>query len=445
MSTIISRQGTIIDVTFTDSKARVRASRIRESDFRPITAELTFFTDLPDKFNTQINHSRINLLDNMQKGRLITTLEDATSNYPYMYWGDVVQQACDAICDTFREGSPPIRMTNLGEDPMPRSYMLSPFFTRSVNNLVYSPGGSGKSLWALLGCIILDRNLKNVHGMSAYGKTNCLYLDWEEDVQIFKSRLFSLGKGLGLENPNESGILWKRMERSLPDEVDSISDICLQNSINYVVCDSVSPALGGSANDQEVIERYVYALRALGDNITTVSLDHTNKEGTLYGSSYKMARARQVYQIKLVDSIDLGEKGGQIEIVLYHEKTNDSKKRSPRGFKITFNDKPIENSFESYTDSIKFETMKLGSNIKALRTLSIQGLCLELIKEEGSQSVSELARSIGIIRSEDISPYAVKSLLVGYNSLTIADDDMVSLTYDHFDEMADSVDEVQNG
>ena len=198
------------------------------------------------------------------------------------------------------------------------------------------------------------------------------------------------------------------MMGSLVSNIEGISRTVIDKDITYVVIDSVGAALGGNSIDQQVVEDYFTALRIL--NVTSVSIDHANRAGettgnwAIHGSAFKYARARQVYELKKVQEADSGE----LQVVMYHRKTNDSGNKSPRGFKVKFdmveNYNQHEDDYEKHLDKVVFETLGLGdADNELLRTMTLGEICRELIKTNGPSHIDSLRSSLAIIKDNDIS------------------------------------------
>ena len=399
---------TVVDVRFPDARIHIRANRIRESAEKA-TAEITVWADLAigDNYRkVRLNRSRPDLLDNNDKRNLIRDLEEATIDYPNYSWGSIINNTFDAIIDKNREGYSEVVMDDL-KKAKGRSFAIKPLWEQNVNNLLWAKGGSSKSYFALLSCVFVDRGIKSLGLTAKPGRA--LYLDWEEEEDIFRHRLYSVQKGLNVENPERSNIVWKQMRGSLPANIEEISRLVIDNDISFVVIDSVGLALGGSGVDDEAVKGYFEALKLL--KVTTLSVDHANKSGErtgnyeIFGSTYKYSYARNVYELKKVTE----ENAQEFESVFYHRKVNDGKLLSPTGFKVTFEEtrewNPDEAEYEMVLDKVVFESLGLAdASIEHLKGLTISALCYELIKkseEKGTMlTTDELARDIGFIKNE---------------------------------------------
>ena len=404
----VELRGTVVDVRFPDARIHIRANRIRESAEKA-TAEITVWADLAigDNYRkVRLNRSRPDLLDNNDKRNLIRDLEEATIDYPNYSWGSIINNTFDAIIDKNREGYSEVVMDDL-KKAKGRSFAIKPLWEQNVNNLLWAKGGSSKSYFALLSCVFVDRGIKSLGLTAKPGRA--LYLDWEEEEDIFRHRLYSVQKGLNVENPERSNIVWKQMRGSLPANIEEISRLVIDNDISFVVIDSVGLALGGSGVDDEAVKGYFEALKLL--KVTTLSVDHANKSGErtgnyeIFGSTYKYSYARNVYELKKVTE----ENAQEFESVFYHRKVNDGKLLSPTGFKVTFEEtrewNPDEAEYEMVLDKVVFERLGLAdASIEHLKGLTISALCYELIKkseEKGTMlTTDELARDIGFIKNE---------------------------------------------
>ena len=408
----VAQRGTIIDVKFPEERVSIRAERLRDKG-DSFKAELVIEADLAmgDSYRKQrLNRGVTDMLSDGAKKALVTTLSEITEDYPNILWGNIIRDSFDAIMDTYREGVPVETMNGL-DVFTPRTYALYPMFVKGVANLMWAPGGSGKSYFALLTCVMVDRGMNTMNMRAPKG--NVLYLDWEEEPDVFRQRLFALQKGLDVSNPEESGILYKKMVGSLASNIESISKTVIDNNITYLVVDSVGPALGGSGIDQEVVEEYFRALRVL--DVTNLSIDHANRAGEttgqwqIHGSAFKYARARQVYEVRKVQEHESGE----LEVVLYHRKANDSGSRSPRGFRINFEMREtyneMDDEYERHLESVKFEMLGLGdADSEFLRRMNLTQICFELIKAHGETNIDILRSNVSIIKDSEVSDDVIK-------------------------------------
>ena len=137
-----------------------------------------------------------------------------------------------------------------------------------------------------------------------------------------------LRKGMGLEG--QSGVWYKAMSQGLSGDLETVRKIVLNRNISFLVLDSLGSASAGEPESAEVVLRMFASLRSL--KVTSLCIDHTNKEGTLFGSVYKFNAARQIFEIKK------DQKPGEDKLVfgLFHKKANNSKLIKDIGFQLDF-------------------------------------------------------------------------------------------------------------
>jgi hypothetical protein len=402
MEVSVRRTGTIIEVNYPELDLRFTASRIKaDTD----NCEVVIAWKMPYDTGMKSFYLResTRLLDSWSKDKLIKSLEDRTQENPDRYnWGTIINEAFTKIIDKHREGYSAEVMDNLSEGN-PRAYLVKPLLIEGVANLIWARGGSSKSYFALLFCVLVDKGWSAM-GLSAK-KGKALYLDWEEESDVFKQRLLAVQRGMNMNDPTTSGIVYKKMVGSLANNVESISKLIYDHGITFVVVDSVSPALQGDSNSQEVVENFFWALRQL--DVTSLCIDHANKSGEttgkfeIHGSSFKTARARQVYELKKTTEANTSS----VDVAWYHRKSNDSKMQGARGFQVTFKEKQIKHAdsqeVDTLLDTVSFNRLQLGdADNSLLKDMSLPDLCYELIKanQDKEYLVDDIIKQIEIIK-----------------------------------------------
>lgn len=427
----VTKTGTIITVTFEDKNVEFTASRIRADGD---SAEVIIKWSIQHEDGSVQNDSlreKTRLLDSWAKEKLIQTLEERTNDIaPERFnWGTLISDGFMAIIDKHREGNAPVFMNDIKNDS-PRSYCVKPLFINGVANLMWAKGGSSKSYFALLMCVLIDTG-KKILGFSPK-KGKALYLDWEEESDVFSQRLLAIQKGLGFSQPNKSGIVYKKMVGSLSNNIEVISELVLENNITFIVVDSVSPALGGDSNSQQVVEEYFASLREL--DITSLSIDHANKSGEvtgkfeIHGSSFKYARARMVYELKKTQEAN----DNTVDVLWYHRKSNDSKMRGAIGFRIHFKEKmkmnDIEEEYDTILDIVTFEKLKLGdADNTLLKDSSLTEISYALLESHGATEFDDLLGQITAIKEVNVQPNALEFAISNSKRLHITADKTVGL------------------
>tara|TARA_R110000787_G_scaffold170262_1_gene282949 strand:+ start:102 stop:1445 length:1344 start_codon:yes stop_codon:yes gene_type:complete len=428
------RTGTIIEVEHEEYKVTVKARGIRNESNLNAEVEIFYTVDFNDTTRRQKHRTKIYLFSDKNKDDLASILDEKTGgDRP---WGIIIDDTCNEIIDKHREGNQEIIMSRVDEHSF-RSYQLKPFLREGVPNLMWASGGSGKSYFATLTAILVSQG-KGSLGMVPR-KTNVLYLDWEEDEDIMRNRIYSIQKGLGLENPEKSdGIVWKKMVGALDTNIEELSSLVSKHGIGYVIVDSLNPALGGKSIDSESVESFFFALRAL--DVTSLLIDHANKSGErsgkfeIYGSAFKYARARNVYEISKVQK----NESDNIEVVFYHRKANDSKFQSLKGFTITFKEQEVWNDAEGerevILDKVVFEQTALPEmDAQFVQRMDIKELAEEIVKSvkptaNGTKEmhIEEVLNKIETLKEEKISAPALKTLIEN-SSVLLTDGDMILL------------------
>ena len=436
----INKKGTIIDVSFVDIGLYFRAERISESLER-ISAEITVSMDITSDRGVRrerILWSRASLLDDRSKDAFVQSLEHATEDKslrPISY-DEVTSEAFGCIISAHREGESVEELTNMST-ATGRVFHLRPLLLSKVPNLIWAQGGSFKSYFAQLCCVMTDRGYSDF-GMHVKSPAKCLYLDYEESLDTFHRRIMAIQRGLGFPNPETSGILWKKMYQPFASSIEEISKIIRDRQIEFVVIDSMNPALGGMSIDSQSVEKFFEALGVL--NTTSLILDHANRShesnasGTpaIYGSAFKYNRSRMVYEIrKKQESLS-----GEIQVVLYHRKTNDFKIQSPRGFNIKFDMREVEEEgdTEGYKldliHSVKFTPLRLGdADDEFLKAQPLSEVARELVDAHGPTAIGELAESIAMIKEQELSMSVMTNVVRGSKLLELDDEGIVSVTY----------------
>ena len=436
----INKKGTIIDVSFVDIGLYFRAERISESLERisgaiPVSMDITSDRGVRRE---RILWSRASLLDDRSKDAFVQSLEHATEDKslrPISY-DEVTSEAFGCIISAHREGESVEELTNMST-ATGRVFHLRPLLLSKVPNLIWAQGGSFKSYFAQLCCVMTDRGYSDF-GMHVKSPAKCLYLDYEESLDTFHRRIMAIQRGLGFPNPETSGILWKKMYQPFASSIEEISKIIRDRQIEFVVIDSMNPALGGMSIDSQSVEKFFEALGVL--NTTSLILDHANRShesnasGTpaIYGSAFKYNRSRMVYEIrKKQESLS-----GEIQVVLYHRKTNDFKIQSPRGFNIKFDMREVEEEgdTEGYKldliHSVKFTPLRLGdADDEFLKAQPLSEVARELVDAHGPTAIGELAESIAMIKEQELSMSVMTNVVRGSKLLELDDEGIVSVTY----------------
>lgn len=326
-----------------------------------------------------LHTTRLNLTSTTQKRDLIRTMMGCDENLP---WRDMIEYMSIHALAMHRKGEPVI---SIGSNPLSDAakYRVWPVCPEGVATVIFGEGGTGKSFFATFVSVLVQTGRASIGLRPTQG--NVLYLDYETSGETLNERVKAICEGLSIPPVK---LLYRYCYHPIAEDIDSLYDIFADQSIAFVVVDSLGPACGGDPNDAELAIRMFNALRQL--RTTSLLLDHIAKnqvEGTKptpYGSVYKVNLARSVWQLKAGDRSE----AQSITDGLYHRKTNYGPQRKAIGFKMTFQSDPYERLL-----CMKFASVSVGDDTYLGKELPLK----DRIKAElrhGSMTVSELAEQL---------------------------------------------------
>ncbi len=291
----------------------------------------------PDRYG-HIHWARINLSstsarDSLRKV-LIGKTKDDLGNVPYE-WEAMIEYACSVSARRHREGEPFIW---LNEKPLPPavSYLIGPMLPSGQTSIIFSAGGSGKSLFSLSIGLAMAEGIILPSGLRPAKRLRVLYLDYESDDDEQRTRLEWLANGMGLTStPN---ILYRHQTRPIVDDIARIKKVVDEEEIGLVILDSIAYALRGSAIDADVVIEAFNALRSLGSKVTRLVIGHIpkadkdQKVGSIYGSVFFENAGRSVWEMR----VELENDG--VSMAMFQRKSNWGKKSPPFGLRYRFDD-----------------------------------------------------------------------------------------------------------
>ena len=310
-----------------EEEVTIKVSRIRTDRSGNTTAEIKVeCSALP---NPHLHLARLNLTSSIARKRLAEQLFEL---YP-VEWGRILEQLCCLTLRLEREGEPWLSLTS--EDQVePIKYLLPPLLPKGEPTVVYGPGGSGKSLFALLvGVLVATGTLNQSLNLSADEAASVLYLDWETSASEIRRRLKRLTKRLGLETPVT--LHYRRCVQPLADDVEALQEAVQEFEAGLLIIDSLGPACSGDLTVPETAMSFFRALRRL--NCTALVIAHPAKNAetkTIFGSVFYTNLARSVWEVQTYQ--DVG--GDSISLGLFHRKSNLSRLQRPFGVEFIFED-----------------------------------------------------------------------------------------------------------
>jgi hypothetical protein len=201
--------------------------------------------------------------------------------------------------------------------------------------LLYGPGESGKSFFALyVACLLASGGTSSNLAVAPDGH-NVLYLDWEMRAPEMRARVRQLRGG----HPElTKAPLHRNMHLPLASCAPEIRREIHERDITIVIVDSLGPATGGEIERSADPVAFFNTLGSLG--CASLLIGHVakpsdeDKPRTPYGSVYYFNLARSIWEMRLIAEPDSDER----TLALYHRKNNLGRRLPPLGYTLTITD-----------------------------------------------------------------------------------------------------------
>ncbi len=343
-------------------------SRIKESSRGGTSSEIQItYTNGSGKAKT-LTHQTFNLLTS--KTKLAKELT-ASHSAP---WASMLEQVCILTLRQLRAGEPIESLTPTAEDH-PAWFVLNPLLYDKNPTILYGPGDSLKSYFALYCGLLLASGMSGPALSVSPDPWNVLFLDWEMSVQDVRGRVKMLQAG----NPALTGTpAYRRCFQPLADEIAELKKVVSDGAYDVLLIDSLAMAAGGQELERaDSAIRFNAALRTL--NCTSLIIGHTpkpqedQKERNLYGSVFFHNLCRVSWECR--------REGNTIG--LYQKKNNLGAKHDPLGFHLDMTETSCQ-----VTQADLFEEPSLAAG------LPMQDQIANALKTSPGQTVKELAQSL---------------------------------------------------
>lgn len=355
-------------LTWPDYPVHVYMSRLHEHRER-LTAETMITHTNGTGRPTILKQQTWNLLAGRTQLQLAKELAVRVHEVP---WESLLEQACLLTIRTFRLGEPVVSLEPCEQDS-PSQFILNPLLYVDNPTVIYGPGGSMKSYFALY-CGMLLASGVSANGFVHSGELRkVLYLDYEMTAPDLRGRTKWLRRGDArlIATPD-----YRRCSRPLADEISELRKVVLEGGYEILIVDSLSLAAGGSELEKaEAPQRFNAALRTLG--VTSLLIGHTPKdregapeERTLYGNVFFRNLARSVWEVR---------KEGEV-LGLFHRKNNLGPELSPIGLRL---------SIDNQLGICEWGTAELNDEPELRKALSIPSQVSCLLKTE-SRTTNQL-------------------------------------------------------
>lgn len=281
-----------------------------------------------------VHSARLNLSSTSQRQTLVRQLSKRSKGEP-IDWDSYVEEACIKTTTRFRQGSPAVDLS-LGQEEAEDRYAVYPLLPLGETCILYGDGGSGKSYLALSLALAVATSHPLPGGIRPLVTGSTLYLDYETDHKGQIRRLRRLSRGLGLPDPPP--FYYRRLDRALADDVQTIREDVRRLTPALFIVDSIAPACGGEPESAEVILRFMNTIRSVAPTATRVIISHISK-GDLekrrakpFGSTFTRNAARACWEIRRSNE----EETDTLTLALFHDKSNDDRLHRPIALKFGF-------------------------------------------------------------------------------------------------------------
>lgn len=364
----------IYKITWNELNITAEIDRIKETSDHEVKAEVKIISSRPTS-SGHLGFGRLNLTSTPARNSFAKSLAERDSEVD---WNGLIVHLCRLVLEEWRGGSPAMQLSGKVDVEAQVKWLIEPIIQLNNPTLIYGQGSAGKSWFAQYLAVLADEGSPQ-HNLGVTQST-VLYLDWETDEAELDTRITMIRRGLGLDGV--SRVWYKSMSQGLANDIETIRNLCVEHKINLIIVDSLGSACMGEPESAEVVLRTFGALRSVG--VSSLIIDHTNKEGHLFGSVYKRNSARQVFHCEKSQSED----DNKLVIGLFHKKVNNSKLIKPMGFELVFNDGMITFSRQDVRDTALEQHMTVKDriyNILRKAPSTVAELAEQLYKPDGTQ------------------------------------------------------------
>ena len=384
----ITGRSTIYQMAWEQLNISAKIDRIKESSDHEVKGEVTIRSTRPTSAG-HIRSGRLNLTSPSARG---TFARSCASRDSEVDWDKVMEQLCVAVLNKFRQGSEIEVLTGDADVKVMDKWLIEPLIQTDNPTLIYAHGSTGKSFFAQFVAVLADAGESRC-GFNVERGINVLYLDWETNAKELSSRVTQIRNGLGLTG--KSHILYLRMFQGLATSIEMIRSHVVENDVNLVIIDSLGSACMGEPESAAVVLTTFNAIRTL--EVSSFIVDHTNKDGGLFGSVYKHNSSRQVFELKKNQNLD----EDKLVLGMFHIKANNSKLMKPLGFELTFGEDSIAVTRQDVRDTPLESSMRVVDRVQnTLRSASQTATALgEVFKGMTAQEIAtELDKTESHIR-----------------------------------------------
>lgn len=282
-------------------------------------------------------------------------------------WYGHLEEFCQGVFERERRGSPAVDIWDIPEpvDGMADDFSIDGLaFPRRLPSIIFGDGGSMKSYLALYIC-----------GRLALQGVKVAYFDWELEPDQHKKRFKHL---FGRQCPRPT-LKYRRCEYPLTSEIDSICRTIRDFGIQYAICDSISFAVDGRAEDHDTVLRYSRCCRQMAVGSLHVAHVNRSEEGDKkpFGSTFWHNAARCTWFAKSETSGP-----GVVSLGMHHRKANCGPLWPAVAFKVSFGSDTTQFTRVSIADAPDVAgNMPIWQRMRAILERSGSMTCFDLAEE----------------------------------------------------------------
>lgn len=330
----VTRQNNSLSFGWPSQAITLRLSRIRESSGET-KAEI-----VASNGKGILTQQSINLLAGRSRSQLAKEL-DRKHHLDSISWETILETVCVRGLLELRKGEPVIVLQPHDQPNVP--FLLNPLIYQKHQTLIYAPGGSCKSYFALYLALLACHGASQ-NGLSALA-CPVLYLDWELDAETIGTRLTRLYKG----HPELSQYApyYRACIHPLHEEVDTIGAEIEEKGIKFLIIDSAIMACGDDMQSTAAPKMLQRALRQLGcGSLVLTHVAKNTDQKTAYGSVFFQNLCRNQYVLEVVESND-----EETRVTLEHTKHNFGRKQPLAALSFSFADEACHvSTFDPHAD-----------------------------------------------------------------------------------------------
>lgn len=297
----------------------IRVERLRR-ERGELVGELTVSCGLPGarSIDGTLHAADFNLSSARARVERARILADRAATNGQVDWGGLLEEFCLRVSTAERVGAPAVDLREVAPAPPDDALTVDRLaLPRRHPAILFGDGGCGKSTIGL-----------HVAGRLAQAGMTVLYADWEWSAPDHRLRL---GQMFGEAMPS---VLYVRAERPLVAEVDRLTRLAREHSVDYLIADSIAFACDGPPEAAEVAASYFRALRRIG--VGSLNIAHVTKsdggDQKPFGSTFWHNGARSTWFAQRSGDDD----GPELVVGLFNRKTNSGPRAAPFGFRMTF-------------------------------------------------------------------------------------------------------------